>query len=70
MGSENSAPTPTASHGGSRPSKERHLEDLEIEGTKRLQCGEGCGRGRGRGNRGSSGRFSSNTCRIDFDAIA
>jgi hypothetical protein len=70
LGRARSAPTPYDNLGGSRPSKKRPREELEVEGTKCFQRDEGFGRGRCGGNRGGSiGRTSPNTSRINFSAI-
>jgi hypothetical protein len=60
-----------AKHGSSRRAKERPLDELEVEGIKLFERGEGSGRGRGRGrgNRGGRGLTSSNIGQICSNTI-
>jgi hypothetical protein len=67
----------STTHGGGQLTRKRPNDDPLVGASKRLRRGDGLrfGRGRGRGNdrggRGEGrGQFSSNTGRIDFNAIA
>jgi hypothetical protein len=66
-----STASPSTAHGGGQPTKKRNFDDPLVGASKiwKRTCG-GRGRGRGGGQGGGRVRPSSNSGRIDFNAIA
>jgi hypothetical protein len=74
LGGVRSTICPSTAPQGGQPTRNRNLDD-PLVGASKIWKRNGGGRGRGRadgqgGNGGGSGRPSSNSCRIDINAIA